>query len=129
LDDHLIAWEMGDTNDWLPPLVSEPFARFVAQQSPPMKKSACDQPRSDRRYGATEHARGAGTNSRASTATTCSGRCIDGFEETLGTVAADALAILVGQQLGARLPERVIKIGAEITFVIFGLLLIVEGLR
>jgi putative Ca2+/H+ antiporter (TMEM165/GDT1 family) len=48
---------------------------------------------------------------------------------TLGMVAADALAIVVGQQLGARLPERVIKIGAAITFVIFGFLLIVEGLR
>ncbi|MEY2588820.1 MAG: Ca2+/H+ antiporter, family, partial [Acidimicrobiaceae bacterium] len=31
---------------------------------------------------------------------------------TLGMVAADALAIVVGQQLGARLPERAIKIGA-----------------
>lgn len=44
-------------------------------------------------------------------------------------VAADALAILVGQQLGACLPERVVKIGAAIAFVIFGLLLIVEGRR
>ena len=48
---------------------------------------------------------------------------------TLGMVAADALAIVVGQQLGARLPERVVKIGAAITFVVFGLLLIGEGLR
>ena len=48
---------------------------------------------------------------------------------TLGMVAADALAIVVGQQLGARLPERVVKIGAAITFVVFGLLLIAEGLR
>lgn len=48
---------------------------------------------------------------------------------TLGMVAADALAIVVGQQLGARLPERVIKIGAALTFVVFGVLLIVEGLR
>lgn len=48
---------------------------------------------------------------------------------TLGMVAADALAIVVGQQLGARLPERVIKIGAAITFVLFGVLLIIEGLR
>ena len=48
---------------------------------------------------------------------------------TLGMVAADALAIVVGQQLGARLPERVVKIGAAITFVVFGLLLIVDGLR
>ena len=47
---------------------------------------------------------------------------------TLGMVAADALAILVGQQLGARLPERAIKIGAAATFFVFGVLLIVEGL-
>jgi Ca2+/H+ antiporter, TMEM165/GDT1 family len=48
---------------------------------------------------------------------------------TLGMVAADALAILVGQQLGARLPERAIRIGATVAFVVFGLLLIVEAFR
>lgn len=48
---------------------------------------------------------------------------------TLGMVAADALAILVGQQLGARLPERAIKIGAAVLFALFGVLLVVEGLR
>jgi putative Ca2+/H+ antiporter (TMEM165/GDT1 family) len=48
---------------------------------------------------------------------------------TLGMVAADALAIILGKQLGARLPERVIKIGAAATFVIFGIVLIVEGIR
>ena len=48
---------------------------------------------------------------------------------TLGMVAADGLAILVGQQLGARLPERAIRIGAAVTFVVFGVLLVVEGLR
>ena len=48
---------------------------------------------------------------------------------TLGMVAADALAIVVGQQLGARLPERAVRIGAAVTFVVFGLLLIVEGIR
>ena len=47
---------------------------------------------------------------------------------TIGMVAADALAIVVGQQLGARLPERTVKIGAAITFVVFGVLLIAEGL-
>jgi putative Ca2+/H+ antiporter (TMEM165/GDT1 family) len=47
---------------------------------------------------------------------------------TLGMVLADALAIVVGQQLGARLPERVIRIGASITFVVFGLLLVISGL-
>ena len=48
---------------------------------------------------------------------------------TLGMVAADALAILVGQQLGARLPERTIRIGAAILFCAFGIALIIEGLR
>jgi putative Ca2+/H+ antiporter (TMEM165/GDT1 family) len=47
---------------------------------------------------------------------------------TLGMVAADALAIVVGQQLGARLPERAIRIGATAAFVIFGVLLIAEGI-
>ncbi len=50
------------------------------------------------------------------------------FGSTLGMVLADALAIVVGQQLGARLPERIIRIGATISFVVFGVLLIVEGL-
>jgi putative Ca2+/H+ antiporter (TMEM165/GDT1 family) len=46
---------------------------------------------------------------------------------TLGMVAADALAIVVGQQLGARLPERTVKVGAAVTFVAFGIYLIAEG--
>jgi len=48
---------------------------------------------------------------------------------TLGMVAADALAIVVGQQLGTRLPARAIKIGASLAFVVFGLVLVIEGLR
>jgi putative Ca2+/H+ antiporter (TMEM165/GDT1 family) len=48
---------------------------------------------------------------------------------TVGMVAADALAIVVGAQLGAHLPERVIKIGAAVLFALFGLLLAVEALR
>jgi putative Ca2+/H+ antiporter (TMEM165/GDT1 family) len=44
-------------------------------------------------------------------------------------VAADALAILAGALLGRHLPEKVIKYGAAAAFVIFGLLLIVQGLR
>ena len=48
---------------------------------------------------------------------------------TLGMVAADALAIVVGSQLGARMPERAIKIGAAISFFVFGAILIVDGLR
>jgi putative Ca2+/H+ antiporter (TMEM165/GDT1 family) len=47
---------------------------------------------------------------------------------TIGMVAADALAILVGQQLGARLPERAVKFGAAATFVIFGVWMIIDGL-
>ena len=46
---------------------------------------------------------------------------------TLGMVAADALAIVVGKQLGSRMPERAIKFGAAILFVVFGLLLVLEG--
>lgn len=47
---------------------------------------------------------------------------------TLGMVAADGLAIVVGQQLGTRLPERAIKFGAATLFVVFGVVLLVEGL-
>lgn len=47
---------------------------------------------------------------------------------TLGMVAADALAIAVGAALGARLPERAIRIGATVAFVVFGVLLIVQAL-
>jgi len=46
---------------------------------------------------------------------------------TLGMVSADALAILVGYHLGSRLPEKTIRYGASTLFVIFGILLIVQG--
>lgn len=46
---------------------------------------------------------------------------------TLGMVAADALAILVGAVLGKHLPEKAIKYGAAALFVLFGLVLIAEG--
>jgi len=48
---------------------------------------------------------------------------------TLGMVAADALAIAIGAQLGRRLPERSIRIGAAASFVVFGVLLVAEGIR
>jgi putative Ca2+/H+ antiporter (TMEM165/GDT1 family) len=48
---------------------------------------------------------------------------------TLGMVAADALAVLVGQILGTRVPERAIRIGAAVIFLAFGVLLVAEGLR
>lgn len=47
---------------------------------------------------------------------------------TLGMVAADALAIVVGRQLGSRLPERAIKIGAAVAFFVFAAILFVEAL-
>jgi Ca2+/H+ antiporter, TMEM165/GDT1 family len=46
---------------------------------------------------------------------------------TLGMVAADALAIIVGRALGKRLPENVIRIGAAVLFFVFGLWLAVEA--
>src|SRR4051794_1979918 len=48
---------------------------------------------------------------------------------TLGMVAADALAILAGKQLGARLSARAVRIAAAAGFVVFGLLLLWEGVR
>ncbi|HEX5826178.1 MAG TPA: TMEM165/GDT1 family protein [Candidatus Limnocylindrales bacterium] len=47
---------------------------------------------------------------------------------TAGMVAADALAIGVGAVLGTRLPERAIKVFAAVAFVVFGVILIAEGL-
>jgi putative Ca2+/H+ antiporter (TMEM165/GDT1 family) len=47
---------------------------------------------------------------------------------TLGMVLADALAIGVGAMLGRRLPEKAIKYGAAAAFLVFGLLLIAQGL-
>ena len=48
---------------------------------------------------------------------------------TLGMVVADAMAIVIGKHLGARLPGRAIKVGAAVSFVVFGVLLILEGIR
>jgi putative Ca2+/H+ antiporter (TMEM165/GDT1 family) len=47
---------------------------------------------------------------------------------TAGMVAADAIAIGIGAVLGARLPERAIKIFAAVAFLVFGVLLVAEGL-
>ena len=46
---------------------------------------------------------------------------------TLGMVAADALAIVVGAVLGRKLPEKVITYGAAALFALFGVILILEG--
>jgi len=48
---------------------------------------------------------------------------------TVGMVFADALAIGIGARLGRSLPERTVKIVAAASFVVFGLLLLAEGLR
>lgn len=47
---------------------------------------------------------------------------------TVGMVAADALAILVGRLLGKHLPEKVIRYGAAAAFAVFGVILLVEAL-
>jgi putative Ca2+/H+ antiporter (TMEM165/GDT1 family) len=46
---------------------------------------------------------------------------------TLGMVAADALAIGIGVLLGRHLPDRLVRVGAALSFVVFGVLLILEG--
>ena len=45
-----------------------------------------------------------------------------------GEVTADSIAIAIGAMLGARLPARAIKLLAAGAFVVFGLILIAEGL-
>ncbi len=47
---------------------------------------------------------------------------------TAGMVAADAIAIGIGAFLGTRLPERAVKAFAAGAFIVFGVLLIAEGL-
>jgi Ca2+/H+ antiporter, TMEM165/GDT1 family len=47
---------------------------------------------------------------------------------TAGMLAADALAIGIGRWLGTRLPERVVRIGAAVAFVVFGIVLIVGAI-
>jgi putative Ca2+/H+ antiporter (TMEM165/GDT1 family) len=46
---------------------------------------------------------------------------------TVGMVAADALAIVVGRLLGKHLPERIIKYAAAAAFAVFGAVLLVEA--
>ncbi|MFI0417363.1 TMEM165/GDT1 family protein [Spongiactinospora sp. 9N601] len=47
---------------------------------------------------------------------------------TVGMVAADALAIVVGRMLGRHLPEKVIRYGAAAAFAVFGVILIGDAL-
>ena len=46
---------------------------------------------------------------------------------TVGMVAADALAILVGAMLAKKLPEKAITYGAATLFALFGAVLILDG--
>lgn len=46
---------------------------------------------------------------------------------TLGMVGANVLAVLVGRQLGDRISERAIQVGAAVAFVVFGTWLLVDG--
>jgi Ca2+/H+ antiporter, TMEM165/GDT1 family len=48
---------------------------------------------------------------------------------SIGMVASDGLAILAGKLLGARLPERAVKIGASVMFFSFGLVSAAQGGR
>lgn len=48
---------------------------------------------------------------------------------TLGMVVADALAIVIGRQLGKRLPERTIRYGAAGLFGVFGLWLAADAVE
>lgn len=47
---------------------------------------------------------------------------------TLGMIAADALAIVVGRQIGRKVPERVVAIGAACLFVVFGVWMLFDSL-
>lgn len=44
---------------------------------------------------------------------------------TLGMIAANSLALVVGDQIGERVPERAVRIGAAVLFAVFGVLLLV----
>lgn len=46
-----------------------------------------------------------------------------------GMTAASGLAIVVSTLLGSRLPERVVRLVAAATFAVFGVLLLVDGIR
>jgi putative Ca2+/H+ antiporter (TMEM165/GDT1 family)/protein-S-isoprenylcysteine O-methyltransferase Ste14 len=48
---------------------------------------------------------------------------------TMGMVAADALAIVVGRQVGRHMPERAVKIGASAGFFLFGAWLAVDAVQ
>jgi len=47
---------------------------------------------------------------------------------TAGMVAADAIAIGIGAVMGAKLPERAVKLFAAASFVVFGAVLVAQGI-
>ena len=47
---------------------------------------------------------------------------------TIGIILAGALGVLLGRWFGARLPERVTRIGSAVLFAVFGLALLVTNL-
>ncbi|MEI8032493.1 MAG: TMEM165/GDT1 family protein [Chlorobiaceae bacterium] len=46
---------------------------------------------------------------------------------TIGMVISDGLAIIAGKMLGAKLPEKTIKIGAAAIFILFGIFSMIDG--
>jgi Ca2+/H+ antiporter, TMEM165/GDT1 family len=46
---------------------------------------------------------------------------------TIGMVISDGLAIILGKMLGAKLPEKTIKIGASVIFFLFGVVSMIDG--
>ncbi|NLJ53140.1 MAG: TMEM165/GDT1 family protein [Intrasporangiaceae bacterium] len=47
----------------------------------------------------------------------------------IGEIAAIGLAIIIGALMGKHLPERLIRYGAAALFVLFGIIMIVQGIR
>jgi putative Ca2+/H+ antiporter (TMEM165/GDT1 family) len=47
---------------------------------------------------------------------------------TIGMVVADGLAIVVGRMLGAKLPERAIRIGAAVSFFVFATIMLIDAI-
>ncbi len=48
---------------------------------------------------------------------------------SLGMTAASGLAVVVATLLGARLPQRLVRVVAALAFFVFGLFLLVDGIR
>lgn len=48
---------------------------------------------------------------------------------TLGMIGANALAIIVGNAMGSRLPRTAIRIGSAVLFFVFALVLVIDAIR